>query len=93
LNIKVLSVCLALLFVLAAGASSGAESEIARKFKSALYTKDSAAMTDLVRQKGTRSPPRLSSFFDALTPGQRTGVKFELIEYMASSGRVFGDAI
>lgn len=94
MNTKVLSVCLALLFLLAAGVESGAESEMVKKFKSALYTKDSAAMTDLVKENRDAFPAEIELLLlDALTPGSTDrAVKFELVEYMASEyGRVFGD--
>lgn len=94
MNTKVLS--LALLVLLAIGAESGAESEIAREFKSALYTKDSAAMTAIVQQNRDAFPAEIELLLlDALTPGAADReVKFELVEYMASEyGRVFGDTV
>lgn len=94
MNTKVLF--LALVVLLAVAAESGAESEIAREFKSALKTKDSAAMTDIVKENRDAFPAEIESLLqDALTTGSTDReVKFELVEYMASEyGRVIGDTV
>lgn len=96
MNAKTLSICLAFLVSLGIVAESGAESEIARNFKSALYTKDTAAMTDIVKNNMDAFPSEIESLLlEALTPGTADReAKFELVEYMASEyGRVIGSAV
>lgn len=96
MNPKVLSVCLALLVVLACAPSSGAVSELVMKFKSALYTKDSLAMTGLAKENRDMFPAEIELLLlDAFAPGSTDReVKFEVAEYMASEyGRVSGDRV